>query len=48
MLSGNSFAAGDGLLVVDVINDFDHDDGDQLLASFRERLSAMVAPHTSR
>jgi nicotinamidase-related amidase len=26
-----------------VINDFRHDDGDHLLASFRERLSAMVA-----
>jgi nicotinamidase-related amidase len=31
------------LLVVDVINDFDHDDGDALLASFRERLPSMVA-----
>jgi nicotinamidase-related amidase len=27
----------DALLVVDVFNDFDHDDGEELLASFRER-----------
>jgi nicotinamidase-related amidase len=30
------------LLVVDVVNDFDHEDADALLASFRARLSAMV------
>jgi nicotinamidase-related amidase len=35
------FASGDALLVVDVINDFDHEDGDQLLGSFRERQEAM-------
>src|SRR3954451_21539396 len=38
-----SFTHGDALLVVDVINDFDHDDGDRLAASFRERLPAMTA-----
>jgi len=32
----------DVLLVVDVFNDFDHEDGDELLASFRERVPAMV------
>jgi nicotinamidase-related amidase len=32
----------DGLLVVDVFNDFDHEDGDVLLASFRERVPAMA------
>jgi nicotinamidase-related amidase len=33
----------DILLVVDAINDFTHDDGATLLASFRDRLPAMVA-----
>jgi nicotinamidase-related amidase len=32
----------DLLLIVDVFNDFDHEDGDHLLASFRERVPAMV------
>ena len=32
----------DSLLVVDVFNDFDHEDGDVLLASFRERVPRMV------
>lgn len=32
----------DGLLVVDVFNHFDHKDGDALLASFHERVPAMV------
>jgi len=32
----------DGLLVVDVFNDFDHEDGDDLLASLQERVPAMV------
>ena len=32
----------DVLLIVDVFNDFDHEDGDDLLASFRERVPAMV------
>jgi len=31
----------DALLVVDVFNDFDHEDGDALLASFRERAPNM-------
>ncbi len=31
----------DALLLIDVINDFDHDDGDRLLASFRERLTGL-------
>jgi nicotinamidase-related amidase len=37
-----TFDPEDGLLVVDVINDFAHDDGDRLLAWFRERLDAMT------
>jgi nicotinamidase-related amidase len=32
----------DALLVVDVFNDFDHEDGETLLASFRDRVPAMV------
>ncbi len=32
----------DVLLVVDVVNTFDHEDGETLLASFRARLPAMV------
>jgi nicotinamidase-related amidase len=32
----------DALLVVDVINKFDHDNGASLLASFRSRLSQMI------
>jgi nicotinamidase-related amidase len=32
----------DALLVVDAFNDFDHEDGDSLLASFRERVPSMV------
>jgi nicotinamidase-related amidase len=32
----------DALLVLDVVNTFDHDDGDALLASFRSRLPAMA------
>ena len=31
----------DVLLVVDVVNDFEHEDGERLLASFRERVDAM-------
>jgi nicotinamidase-related amidase len=42
MPSAVPFKAGDGLLVVDVFNDFAHQDGDRLLASFRARLPAMV------
>jgi nicotinamidase-related amidase len=34
---------GDALLVVDVLNDFEHDDGGKLLASFRDRAAAMQA-----
>jgi nicotinamidase-related amidase len=37
------FEPGDALVVVDVINDFEHDDGDALLASFRERLEGMTS-----
>jgi nicotinamidase-related amidase len=33
----------DGLLLVDVIDDFRHEDGEVLLASFRERQPALVA-----
>jgi nicotinamidase-related amidase len=32
----------DALLVVDVVNRFDHDDGEALLASFRSRLPAIA------
>jgi nicotinamidase-related amidase len=32
----------DALLVVDVFNDFDHDDGEALFASFRDRLGAIA------
>ncbi len=35
------FEPGDALLVVDVLNDFDHEDGDLLLDSFRERAASM-------
>lgn len=37
------FRSDDLLVVVDVINDFEHDDGDELLASFRERLDGMTS-----
>jgi nicotinamidase-related amidase len=33
---------GDALLVVDVLTDFAHDDGDALLSSFRERVDGMA------
>jgi nicotinamidase-related amidase len=33
----------DALLLVDVINDFRHEDGEKLLASFRERHPALLA-----
>ena len=33
----------DALLLVDLINTFEHEDGDALLASFRERKDGMVA-----
>lgn len=36
------FEPGDALVVIDVINDFQHEDGDRLLLSFRERLAAMT------
>src|SRR3954471_931346 len=36
-----SFGRGDSLLVVDVFNDFVHEDGDRLLASFRDRAPTM-------
>ena len=35
------FERGDALLVVDVFNDFVHEDGDRLLASFQERAPNM-------
>jgi nicotinamidase-related amidase len=35
------FEGGDALVVVDVLNDFAHDDGEALLASFRERQAGM-------
>lgn len=37
------FEPGDALLVVDVFDDFDHEDGQALLASFRERGPTMAA-----
>lgn len=36
------FEQGDALLVVDVLDDFDHDEGELLLASFRERAATIV------
>jgi nicotinamidase-related amidase len=36
-----SFRNGDALLAVDIFNDFDHEDGDRLLDSFRERAPDM-------
>jgi len=33
----------DALLLVDVLNDFQHEDGDALLSSFRDRQPALVA-----
>jgi nicotinamidase-related amidase len=39
----SSTAVKDALLLVDVIQDFRHDGGDKLLASFRERQPALVA-----
>jgi hypothetical protein len=33
----------DVLLIVDVLNDFEHEDGYKLLASFRQRQPALVA-----
>lgn len=36
------FEHGDALLVVDVLSDFEHEDGPSLLASFRERGAHMV------
>jgi nicotinamidase-related amidase len=32
----------DALLLVDILNDFEHEDGDRLLESFRERQPALV------
>lgn len=43
MGTGFDFAPRDVLLVVDVINTFDHEDGERLLASFREHLGQMCA-----
>ena len=37
------FENGDALLVVDVLADFDHEDSESLLASFRERGAAMAS-----
>jgi nicotinamidase-related amidase len=36
------FEQGDALLVVDVLDDFDHDDAEPLLESFRARAETMV------
>jgi len=36
------FGSGDAVLVIDVFNDFDHEDGEQLLASFRDRAANMA------
>lgn len=40
-MAGVEFERGDALVVIDVFNDFAHDDGEALLASFRERGGAM-------
>lgn len=45
--SGFEFTPADALLVVDVLNDFDHDDAESLLASFRERGARMAAVLTA-
>jgi nicotinamidase-related amidase len=37
------FEQGDALLVIDVLDDFDHEDSDALLASFRKRGAAMAS-----
>ena len=37
-----TFQLNDALLLVDVINDFRHEDGEKLLTSFRERLDALT------
>jgi nicotinamidase-related amidase len=37
-----TFEQGDALLVVDVLNDFDHDDAEPLLASFQARGATMA------
>jgi nicotinamidase-related amidase len=37
------FQDGDAVLVIDVFNDFDHEDGSALLASFEERVAQMSA-----
>jgi nicotinamidase-related amidase len=37
-----AFEPADVLVVIDVINDFQHEDGDRLLSSFEERLTAMT------
>jgi nicotinamidase-related amidase len=37
----------DALLLVDVINDFRHEDGERLLASFRERLDGLTTAISS-
>jgi nicotinamidase-related amidase len=36
------FESADALAVIDVINDFQHEDGDRLLASFKGRLAVMT------
>ena len=41
------FADGDALLVVDVLADFNHEDSESLLASFRERGAEMASAITS-
>jgi nicotinamidase-related amidase len=40
---GLELRQGDALLVIDVLDDFDHEDSASLLASFRERGPAMAA-----
>lgn len=41
--SGNTSGVTRALLLVDVIKDFEHEDGDRLLASYRERHQGLVA-----
>jgi nicotinamidase-related amidase len=40
---GNRQNVKDALVVVDALNEFDHEDGDKLLASFQERVSHLRA-----
>jgi nicotinamidase-related amidase len=42
VVAGENRSVGKALLLVDVIKDFEHEDGERLLASFRERHAGLV------